>query len=117
MQYQYSRSMLYEQLASEVGDAIRRGALRAGDRLPSVRRLAGDRGVSVATVLSAYLQLENAGLIEVRPKSGHFVRARRSDGLAEPRAPRRQGQAARPAVSSGVAQLLAARRDPALVPL
>jgi DNA-binding transcriptional MocR family regulator len=60
--------MLYEQLASEVGDAIRRGALRAGDRLPSVRRLADQRGVSVATVVSAYLELENAGLIEVRPK-------------------------------------------------
>src|SRR5678809_663324 len=92
---------LYEQLAGELGTAIQHGALRGGDRLPSVRRLAGDRGVSVATVLSAYLELENAGLIEVRPKSGHFVRVRRSDGVAEPRAPRRQGQAARPAVSSG----------------
>src|SRR5690606_9160242 len=67
---------LYEHLAEELVQAIDRGALRAGDRLPSVRRLAQERRVSVSTVLEAYLQLENAGLIEVRPKSGHFVRRR-----------------------------------------
>jgi len=117
MQYQYSRSMLYEQLASEVGDAIRRGALRAGDRLPSVRRLADQRGVSVATVLSAYLELENAGLIEVRPKSGHYVRPRRGDELVAPRPARRMNAPARPSVSDGVARLISAMRDLSLVPL
>src|SRR5215510_7542403 len=85
----YSQRMLYEQLATDLSDAITQGSLRAGDRLPSVRRLADDRGVSIATVLSAYLQLENAGLIEVRPKSGHYVRVRASEELAEPRMPRR----------------------------
>src|SRR6185436_9698348 len=79
---------LYEQLAAELGQAIERGALRPGERLPSVRRLAEDRAVSVATVLQAYLRLENAGLIEVRPKSGHFVR-RRNEGVGEPRAARK----------------------------
>jgi DNA-binding transcriptional regulator YhcF (GntR family) len=48
---------LYEHLADELGRAIDRGALRAGDRLPSVRRLAQERSVSVATVLEAYLRL------------------------------------------------------------
>ena len=43
---------------------------------------------NVSTVLEAYLQLENAGLIEVRPKSGHFVR-RRSPLTAEPSAPKK----------------------------
>jgi DNA-binding transcriptional MocR family regulator len=41
---------LYEQFADELGQAIDRGALRAGDRLPSVRRLAQERSVSVSTV-------------------------------------------------------------------
>src|SRR5512141_519549 len=82
-----ARGFLYEHLADELGQAIDRGALRAGDRLPSVRRLAQERSVSVSTVLEAYMQLENAGLIEVRPKSGHFVR-RRVAVTAEPRAPR-----------------------------
>ena len=107
---------LYEQLASDLGQAIERGALRAGERLPSVRKLAADRAVSVATVIQAYLVLENAGLIEVRPKSGHFVR-RRSDGVAEPRAPRKSHAPARVSVSDGVARLHAALRDPSVVPL
>jgi len=107
---------LYEQLAAELGQAIERGALRPGERLPSVRRLAEDRAVSVATVLQAYLRLENAGLIEVRPKSGHFVR-RRSEGVAEPRAARKTSQPARVSVCDGVWRLSSALRDPSVIPL
>jgi DNA-binding transcriptional MocR family regulator len=107
---------LYEQLATELGQAIERGILRPGERLPSVRRLAEDRAVSIATVLQAYLVLENAGLIEVRPKSGHFVR-KRTEGLAEPRQPKCSPQPARVSVSDGVARLHAALRDPSIIPL
>ena len=106
---------LYEHLADELGQAIDRGALRAGDRLPSVRRLAQERSVSVATVLEAYLRLENAGLIEVRPKSGHFVR-RRGLLTAEPRAPRTCATPSRVTVSDVYTKILEAMRDPELVP-
>jgi DNA-binding transcriptional MocR family regulator len=109
-------SFLYEHLADELGKAIDRGALRAGDRLPSVRRLAQERSVSVSTVLEAYLQLENAGLIEVRPKSGHFVR-RRGALIAEPRPPRVCAKPSRVTVSDAFTEILAAMRDPELVPL
>src|SRR5512134_1023709 len=101
-----SGSFLYEHLADELGQAIDRGALRAGDRLPSVRRLAQERSVSVSTVLEAYLQLENAGLIEVRPKSGHFVR-RRAVQTAEPRAPRACTTPSRVTVSDAYIKILA----------
>jgi DNA-binding transcriptional MocR family regulator len=107
---------LYEHLADELGRAIDRGALRAGDRLPSVRRLAQERSVSVATVLEAYMRLENAGLIEVRPKSGHFVR-RRSVRTAEPRTPRTCSSPSRVTVSDAYTKILAAMRDPELLPL
>jgi len=106
---------LYEHLADELGQAIDRGALRAGDRLPSVRRLAQERSVSVATVLEAYLRLENAGLIEVRPKSGHFVR-RRSLLTAEPRAPRTCTTPSKVTVSDAYTKILEAMRDPELLP-
>ncbi len=106
---------LYEHLADELGQAIDRGALRAGDRLPSVRRLAQERSVSVSTVLEAYLQLENAGLIEVRPKSGHFVR-RRSPLTAEPRTPRVCQRPSRVSVSDAYTKILEAMRDSTLVP-
>lgn len=106
---------LYEHLADELGQAIDRGALRSGDRLPSVRRLAQERSVSVATVLEAYLRLENAGLIEVRPKSGHFVR-RRAQLTAEPRAARPCSTPSRVTVSDAYIEILAAMRDPELLP-
>lgn len=109
-------SFLYEQLAAELGQAIERGALRPGDKLPSVRRLAEERGVSVATVLQAYLRMENTGLIEVRPKSGHFVR-KRTEVVAEPRPPRTCATPARVSVSDAVARILEALRDPGVVPL
>jgi DNA-binding transcriptional MocR family regulator len=107
---------LYEHIADELGRAIDRGALRGGDRLPSVRRLAQERSVSVSTVLEAYVRLENAGLIEVRPKSGHFVR-RRADATAEPRPPRACQRPSRVTVSDAYMKILAAMRDPSLVPL
>ncbi|MEZ4402994.1 MAG: PLP-dependent aminotransferase family protein [Kofleriaceae bacterium] len=107
---------LYEQLAAELGDAIERGALRPGARLPSVRRLAEDRDLSVATVVAAYARLEGTGLIEARPKSGYFVRRRQDEG-APPRPPRRSLTATRPAVSDGIARLITALRDPTAVPL
>ncbi|MEJ7599318.1 MAG: PLP-dependent aminotransferase family protein [Kofleriaceae bacterium] len=106
---------LYEHLADELGQAIDRGALRSGDRLPSVRRLAQERSVSVATVLEAYLRLENAGLIEVRPKSGHFVR-RRTRLTPEPRAPRSCTTPSKVTVSDAYTKILEAMRDPELLP-
>ena len=106
---------LYEHLADELGQAIERGALRGGDRLPSVRRLAQERRVSVATVLEAYLRLENAGVIEVRPKSGHFVR-RRGATTAEPRTPRACTTPSRVSVGGAYTKILEAMRDPELMP-
>lgn len=109
--------MLYEQIASDIAGSITRGALRPGDRLPSVRTMSVERGVSVATVLSAYSQLERTGLVETVPKSGHFVR-RRGPTLAEPRAARRTTSAVRvTSVSDAVAALQASMRDPSVVPL
>ena len=80
--------LLYEQVAEDLRSAIRKGTLRGGDRMPSVRGLARQRGVSIATILQAYVHLENDGLIEVRPRSGHFVRPRSVSPVAEPRTAR-----------------------------
>jgi DNA-binding GntR family transcriptional regulator len=66
--------LLYEALADELASMIDHGALRPGDRLPSVRRLRLQRRVSVSTVLQAYTLLESRGRVEARPQSGHYVR-------------------------------------------
>ena len=75
---------LYLQVADSVADLITAGSLRAGDRVPSVRRLSGQQKVSVPTVLQAYMVLENRRMIEAKPKSGFFVKPRLSESLAEP---------------------------------
>ena len=70
--------LLYERVASRIGKLIDNGVLRPGDRIPSVRRSSRQHGVSVSTAVQAYLALEDRGLIEARPKSGFYVRPRRS---------------------------------------
>jgi DNA-binding transcriptional MocR family regulator len=66
----------YEKLADDFAGLIANGVLRAGERLPSVRRLAQERRVSISTAVQALRQLEMRGLVEARPQSGFFVRAR-----------------------------------------
>lgn len=75
---------LYAQVAAKLGSLIEDGVLRAGDRVPSVRRASRQHKVSLTTAVQAYLALENRGLIEARPKSGFFVRYRPHASLAEP---------------------------------
>ena len=64
----------YAQVADHLGDLIRRGTYAPGDRVPSVRQLSRELGVSMTTVLEAYGRLETRGLIESRPQRGFFVR-------------------------------------------
>ena len=68
------RALRYEQLADELASMIAGRILRPGDRLPSVRRLASEKKLSVSTVMQALRQLEERGQIEARPQSGFFVR-------------------------------------------
>jgi len=63
----------YEQVRSQIADAIRSGRLRPAARLPTVRRLADDLGLAVNTVARAYRELELAGLVETRGRQGTFV--------------------------------------------
>lgn len=67
---------LYHQLADDLAQAIIGGTLQPGARLPSVRRTAHSRALSLNTVVAAYRMLEDRGLIEARPQSGYYVRAR-----------------------------------------
>ena len=65
---------LYETVARRLLAQIDVGALRPGDRVPSVRELSRKTGYSITTALKAYEHLEALGAIESRPRSGYFVR-------------------------------------------
>jgi DNA-binding transcriptional MocR family regulator len=62
-------------IAAAVGRLIRSGALASGDRLPTVRSMAGRLGVSPTTVGEAWQALARAGAVASRGRAGTFVRA------------------------------------------
>jgi len=64
---------LYERVAQEIGQRIEQGFYAPGSRLPSIRSLSKDHGISISTAQEAYRLLEDQGLAEARPKSGYFV--------------------------------------------
>lgn len=73
-----SDTPLYRSLADRLAGLAASGSLRPGARLPSVRALSEQHGVSISTAVQAYRTLEDRGIIEARPKSGFFVRRQRS---------------------------------------
>ena len=63
----------YAQIVRQVKHALRLGALKLGDRLPSVREVASTMIVNPNTVQKAYRELELEGLVSSRPGLGIFV--------------------------------------------
>ena len=108
---------LYQDIAAQTEKLIRDGVLRPGDRLPSVRKACRTQEISPITVTQAYYLLESRGLIEARPKSGYFVRARLGQSLPEPEMTRPVGGSTELQVSDFIFQILDSVRDPAIAPL
>jgi DNA-binding transcriptional MocR family regulator len=65
---------LYLHIAENIEQQIMDKVLNIGDKLPSVRVLSKEHGISISTALQAYYHLEGMGLVESRPQSGYFVR-------------------------------------------
>ncbi len=82
---------LTAQLSGQLREAVRRGRIGAGDRLPSTRALAASLGVSRTVVTDAYAQLYAEGWIEGRHGSGTFVAAGAASGGALGHAATRDG--------------------------
>lgn len=68
----------YQRLAELLAQRIEQGLYQAGERLPSVRTLSGEHGVSISTVQQAYYLLEEKQLITPQPRSGYFVTPRKA---------------------------------------
>jgi len=107
----------YEKLADNIAQRIRAGSLKANDRLPSVRELKSQMGISASTVFSAYYLLEAQGLVEARQRSGYFVRARAEVPANELSASKPVLRSMSVDVSSLVFQVLAQARERDMVPL
>ena len=70
------RRPAYRQIADSIKELIARGELTEGMALPSVRQVAGDLLVNLNTVAAAYRDLQEEGLIVVKPGSGAVVTSR-----------------------------------------
>ena len=73
---------IYVQVAEQISEAIAKGELASGDKLPAVRKLAAELVINPNTVARAYSRLEQAGLVTTKTGSGTFVsdpKLRRSD--------------------------------------
>jgi DNA-binding transcriptional MocR family regulator len=65
----------YEIVADVIEKQIGGGLLGPHARVPSLRAMSRSLGVSVGTVVQAYVLLEQRGVLHTRPRSGHFVSA------------------------------------------
>jgi GntR family transcriptional regulator len=92
---------VYLQLIEQVKHAIDVGALRHGDQLPTIRRVAEDLVINPNTVAKAYRDLEHEGVIELRQGAGAFVAENGRSGRVE------RVQAAQPVVQAALDRLIA----------
>jgi GntR family transcriptional regulator len=63
----------YVQLVQQVRQALLSGVLQPGDRLPTVKEVVGELAINPNTVLKAYRELEQEGLVEGRQGVGTFA--------------------------------------------
>jgi GntR family transcriptional regulator len=64
---------MHRQVTDQVKDAIARGTLKAGEKLPSIREMSRELGISPITVKRSYRDLEQEGYIVTRAGLGSFV--------------------------------------------
>ena len=78
-----SGAPIYDQIYSQIKDAILSGQVTEGEALPSIRALAKDLCISVITTKRAYDELESEGFIYTLPGKGCFVAERSTELLRE----------------------------------
>ena len=107
----------YEILANAMAAEIRSGNIAVGSRMPSLRQVIAQHGVSQSTVFRAYYLLEEWGLIRAQERSGYYVAP--GAGVAAGRAPHPSAlaESSKVDISNLVFSVLDAAKRPGIVPL
>jgi DNA-binding transcriptional MocR family regulator len=71
--YAVKKDYLYNEIADNIANKIKSGVLKAGEKLPSVRSLSSEHGISINTAKRVFLELEARSLIRSKPQSGYFI--------------------------------------------
>ena len=93
---------IYLQLMEQIKHGIDTGALRPGDQLPGLRKLAETLAMNPNTVAKVYRELEHEGIIELRHGAGAFIAERAGASQLANRM-----KQAQPIIESAVERLLA----------
>ena len=88
------KELLYVKIANSLEHQINNDVLKVGDKLPSIRMICRQHGVSMSTAQFAYYELEAKSLIEPRPQSGFYVSNSFRKKLAMPEASRPENKPA-----------------------
>jgi GntR family transcriptional repressor for pyruvate dehydrogenase complex len=78
------REKIFEDIVRQIRGLIKKGRLKAGDKLPPERDLAGAFKVSRASVREAIRVLEAAGLVKTHVGNGTYVETGSVENLVEP---------------------------------
>ena len=93
---------IYQQLMEQIKHAVDTGAIRGGEQLPTIRKIAEELAMNPNTVARAYRELEREGIIEVRHGSGADV-GMPSTSSAKVAGIRKAAEVLRPAMERGLA--------------
>jgi DNA-binding transcriptional MocR family regulator len=107
----------YEEVADLIARLVDSGTLAPGSRAPSLREISEQQRVSLSTALQAYRLLEDRGVLQARPQSGHYVAKRIPIHLATPAISNPPAKATPVAVAATLLRLHQYSVDPRLVPL
>lgn len=66
-----NKDFLYTEIAKGIANQITTGVLKAGDKLPSVRILCREYGISMNTAKRVFLELESLSLVNSKPQTGY----------------------------------------------
>jgi DNA-binding transcriptional MocR family regulator len=107
----------YEALANTMAAEIRSGSLAVGSRMPSLRQVIAQHGVSQSTVFRAYYLLEEWGLIRAQERSGYYVAPGAGIAVGTTRRTVSSAESSKVDISDLVFSVLDAAKQPGIVPL
>jgi DNA-binding transcriptional MocR family regulator len=107
----------YEEVAELLAAEIRSGQLAPGAKLPSIRKVIAQYGVSPATAFQAYYRLEERGLVRARERSGYYVASSGHSHPLEPEPTRVPLVSAEVDISELVFSVLGAVKERDVLPL
>ena len=107
----------YLKLAGEIEKKVNLGIYLAGEKLPSIRKLHVQTGLSITTVYQAFIELEKRGIVEARQKSGYYVKPLLHHILPTPKIKRHRAVPKRVTISNLASSIVESMGDPGILRL